>query len=98
MQPAEVVVRSIITPSADISHGFGGQILETQDGLVIHGIILTDGNPTVITSQGGVLQMVPKAKLKSKGPLNRSLMLSAEQLGLGAQEVADVLAYLRSIK
>ena len=98
MQPADVVVRSIIMPSADISHGFGGQILETQDGLVIHGIILTDGNPTVITSQGGVIQMVPKAKIKSKAALNRSLMLSAEQLGIGAQEVADVLAYLRSIK
>ncbi len=98
MQPADVVVRSIITPSADISHGFGGQVLETQDGLVIHGIILTDGNPTVITSHGGVIQMVPKAKIKSKAALNRSLMLSAEQLGMGAQEVADVLAYLRSIK
>jgi len=91
-------VRSIIAPSADISHGYGGETLETQDGLVIHGIILTDGNPTVISSQGGVVQMVPKAKIKSKAPLNRSLMLSAEQMGLGAQEVADVLAYMKTLR
>jgi len=98
MQPADVVVRSIIAPSADISHGYGGQSIETHGGLQIHGIVLTDGNPTVIASQGGVIQMVPRNQIKSKAPLNRSLMLSAEQMGLGAQEVADVLAYMKTLK
>ncbi|HAV63450.1 MAG TPA: dehydrogenase [Verrucomicrobiales bacterium] len=97
MQPADVVVRSMIAPSADISHGYGGQVVETKDGLVIHGIVLTDGNPTVVASQGGIIQMVPRDKIKSKGPLNRSLMLSAEQMGMGAQEVADVLAYMKTL-
>ena len=28
--------------------------------------------------------------------MNRSLMLSAEQLGLSAQDVADIVAYLKT--
>ena len=48
-------------------------------------------------SQGGMTQMVPAAQIQSTKPLGRSLMLSAEQLGLGAQEIADVLAYLKSL-
>ncbi len=98
MQPAEVVVRSIIAPSAEISHGYGGQALATQDDIEIHGIVLTDGNPVVISSQGGIVQMVPRNKIKKREPLNRSLMLSAEQMGLGAQEVADVVAYLKTLR
>lgn len=98
MQPAEVVVRAIITPSADISHGYDGTVLETKDGTIIHGIVLANGDPTVIASQGGVIQMVPRKQIKSHRELGRSLMLGAEQLGMGAQEVADVVAYLRSLK
>jgi hypothetical protein len=32
----------------------------------------------------------------SRTPLGRSLMLSAEQLGLSAQDVADIVAYLKT--
>ncbi len=98
MQPADVVVRSITHPSADIAHGYQGEVVTTKDDVIIHGIVLSSGNPTIVSSQGGIIQMVPRDRIKSKAPLNRSLMLSAEQMGLGAQEVADLLAYLKSLK
>jgi putative membrane-bound dehydrogenase-like protein len=98
MQPADVVVRSITHPSADIAHGYQGEVVTTKDDLIIHGIVLSSGDPTIVSSQGGIVQMVPRDRIKSKAPLNRSLMLSAEQMGLGAQEVADLLAYMKSLK
>jgi putative membrane-bound dehydrogenase-like protein len=97
MQPGEVVVRSITEPSADIAHGFSGHEIVTRDGETIHGLVLSDSDPVIVQSTGGVTQTVPKNRIKSRKPMNRSLMLSAEQMGLGAQEIADVLAYLRAL-
>jgi putative membrane-bound dehydrogenase-like protein len=98
MQTSEVVLRSMVDPSADIAHGFTGMEIVTKDDITIHGVILADADPVIIQSTGGVTQTVPKNRVKSKKPLGRSLMLSAEQMGLGAQELADVLAYLKSLK
>ena len=96
-QATDVVIRSIIHPSADISHGFNGYEVELKDGKVVHGLVLSDRNPTIVASQGGIIQMIPRNKVAKKSDLKRSLMLSAEQLGFGAQEVADVVAYLKSL-
>lgn len=94
-QSAEVILRSLITPGADIAHGFEGTRLETTDGLVIDGLILTDADPVIIRSMGGLTQTVPASRIKSKNPLGRSLMMSATQLGLTAQDCADLAAFLK---
>ena len=94
-QGTEVILRSLINPSADIAHGFEGMRLETTDGLQIDGLILTDADPVVIRSMGGLTQTVPKARVKSKQSLGRSLMMSATQLGLTAQDAADLAAFLK---
>ncbi len=94
MQPREVVLRSIVNPSADISNGFDGYAVKLKDGMEIDGLILSAGDPLIIRSTGGVTQTVPAARIGSKKPLGRSLMLSAEQQGLEPQDLADVLAFL----
>lgn len=94
-QGTEVILRSLIDPSADIAHGFAGTRIETTDGLLIDGLILTDADPVIIRSMGGLTQTVPRTKVKSKKPLGRSLMMSATQLGLTAQECADLAAFLK---
>ena len=94
-QTLEVIVRSIVDPGADISHGFDGTELVTKDGKTIHGLLIQDGNPAIITSMGGITQMIPKSQIQSKKKLSRSMMLSAAQLALTAQDVADLAAYLK---
>ena len=94
-QPTEVILRSLIEPSADIAHGFHGAQVETTDGTIIQGLVVTDGDPLIIQSMGGLTQTVPRARLKSKSPMTRSLMLSATQQGMTAQDVADVAAFLK---
>jgi putative heme-binding domain-containing protein len=65
------------------------------DGRKIHGMVLSGGNPLIVQSTGGVTQMIPAALVKERKRLGRSLMLSAEQLGLTAQQVANIVAWLR---
>ncbi|HQW28465.1 MAG TPA: c-type cytochrome, partial [Verrucomicrobiales bacterium] len=94
-QTAEVITRSLVDPSADISHGFDGTELVTKDNKTIHGLLIQDGNPAIIMSTGGITQMIPKGKIAAKNKMTRSMMLSAAQQGLTAQDVADLVAYLK---
>ncbi len=95
-QATEALILSIIDPSADIAHGYDGTELTLKDGKVIHGLLQSSTDPLVIQSTGGTTQLIPASKIKTRRALGRSLMLSAEQLGLGAQDVADVVAYLKT--
>jgi len=45
---------------------------------------------------GGVTQIIPADRVANRRRLPQSLMMSAAQLGLSAQEVADVVAFLRN--
>ena len=95
-QTTETVITAIVNPSAEISHGFDGTIISLKDGGQIHGILLSTGDPVIIQSMGGQTQMIPSGKIRSRQPLGRSLMLSAEQLSLSAQDVADIVAFLKT--
>jgi putative heme-binding domain-containing protein len=94
-QTRDVVVTGIVNPSHDIAHGFEGTEITLIDGRKIHGMVLSGGNPVIVQSTGGLTQMIPAAQIKERKRLGRTLMLSAEQLGLSAQQVADITAYLR---
>ncbi|MFC4995095.1 PVC-type heme-binding CxxCH protein [Rubritalea tangerina] len=96
-QSREAIVKSIIEPSADIAHGFHGKEVILKDGKVLHGLVVS-GDPLIVTSTGGVVQMVPKKQVKSEKYMKRSLMLSAEQLGLSAQDVADIATFMQQWK
>ena len=95
-QATQALIVSIIDPSADIAHGYEGTELILNDGKLIHGLLQSTTNPLVIQSTGGATQLVPTSKVKTRRTLGRSLMLSAEQLGMSAQDVADVVAYLKT--
>lgn len=97
-QPTEIVAQALIEPSKDIAHGYDGVELTLNDGTAIHGMLLTEGKIMIIRSMGGQNQFVPQSRVKSRRKLDRSMMLSATQLGLSAQDVADIVAFLRSGK
>jgi putative heme-binding domain-containing protein len=95
-QPPEVVARSMVDPSFDVSHCFEGTAINLKDGKWIDGHIVSDGDPVVISSTGGVTQRVPKKQIASRKDMDRSLMLSADELGMTAQDVADVVEWLKA--
>ena len=95
-QTTEVVVQAIREPSASISHGFEGSEIKTKDGLIITGIVLSSGDPVLIKCMGGFVQTVPQSRIQSIKKMKRSLMLQPQQLGLTAQSIADMVAYLKA--
>jgi putative heme-binding domain-containing protein len=95
-QAPDIVARSIVDPSFDISHGFEGSAINLKDGKWIDGHIVADGDPVVIRSTGGVTQRVPKSQIASRKDMDRSLMLGADQLGMSAQDVADVVEWMKA--
>lgn len=97
LQTTEVALNSIVNPSADIAHGFDGSIITLKDGKIIHGLVHSSGDPLVVQSMGGVTQLIPADRVAKRERLNRSLMMGADQLGLDAQAVADLVAYLKGL-
>jgi putative heme-binding domain-containing protein len=97
-QTREVVLNSLINPSAEISHGYDGSELIATDGTTIHGMVLANGDPVIIKSMAGQIQTVPKNRVKSLRRLNRSLMFSADMLGLNPQALADIAEYLQAVE
>jgi putative heme-binding domain-containing protein len=95
-QPPEVIARAIVDPSADIAHGFEGTAIHLKDGKWIDGQVVADGDPVVIRSTGGMTQKVPKSQISGRNAMDRSLMLGADQLGLTAQDVADIIAWMKT--
>jgi putative heme-binding domain-containing protein len=94
-QPTEVIAEALINPSKDIAHGFEGNSIRTKKGEQVDGMILAEGEALMVKSVGGQTQLIGRDQIKSKAKMNQSLMLSAAQLGLTAQDVADIIAYLK---
>ena len=94
-QTVEVIARSILEPSADIAHGFGGTVIKLKDGSEVHGLLLSERDPLFVTSTGGVTQMIPRDRVEKTEDLGRSLMFAPQQLGLTGQDIADIVEFLR---
>jgi putative membrane-bound dehydrogenase-like protein len=94
-QPIETIIRAIVEPNADIAHGYYGTEVTLKTGEVINGVVYSENDPLIIGSQGGISQMIPKARIASKNGMDRTLMMSASQLGLNGQQVADIAAFLK---
>ncbi|WP_208300293.1 PVC-type heme-binding CxxCH protein [Prosthecobacter fusiformis] len=94
-QPTDIIAQAIIDPSKDIAHGFDGVEILTKDGLKIHGMVLAEGDVFIVRSMGGQTQFVPRKRIANRTKMTRSLMLSGSQLGLTAQDIADIVAYMR---
>jgi putative membrane-bound dehydrogenase-like protein len=96
-QPAEVIIGAILNPSADISHGYDGSEIKTKDGITIVGMVLSDGDPVIVKCLGGQTQTIAKSRISSIRKMEKSLMYTPAMLGLSAQSVADITAYLKSL-
>jgi putative membrane-bound dehydrogenase-like protein len=93
---AEVIATAIVRPSAEIAQGYDGIEIRTKDALTIQGILIKDGDPLMLRSMGGVTQIIPADRVAApRRRMAESLMMSGAQLGLTAQDVADLVAFLR---
>ena len=92
---ADVIAAALVRPSAEIALGYEGMELRTKDNLTIQGVLIKDGDPLMMRSMGGVTQIIPANRVAARRRMKESLMMGAAQLGLTAQDVADLVAFLR---
>lgn len=95
----EAIARAIIHPSEGVAHGYDGTIYTMKKGHRIQGLALGSGDSPFMVMRvmgGGEVSLRTKDTTKTK-KMTRSLMLSAGQLGLQSQDVADIVAYLRAL-
>jgi putative membrane-bound dehydrogenase-like protein len=94
-QSLEAIATAIIHPNAGIAHGFEATEIVTKKGHTIQGFSMFAGGSHVLKVMGGGEVTVSRKDIGSVETLDRSLMLSAGQLGLQPQEVADIVAFLK---
>ncbi len=92
----DVIVKAIVDPSADLSHGFEGLVIKTKGGKTLEGFLMVDDEITVIQVFGGAQVALPKSEIVSMKKPERSLMIPAKDMGLSAQEVRNIAEFLRS--
>jgi putative membrane-bound dehydrogenase-like protein len=92
---AAVIAMALVRPGADLAQGYEGTEIKTKDGLTIQGLLIKQGDPLMIRSMGGLTQIVPADRVASRRRMTESLMMSAAHLGLSAQDVADLVAFLQ---
>jgi putative membrane-bound dehydrogenase-like protein len=94
-RPSEVIAGAIIHPSREIAHGFDGTEVVTKDGHTLQGFVLFDGGSMILRVNGGGEVTIPRQEIAARSSLEKSLMMSAAQLGMTAQDVADIVAYMK---
>ena len=68
-----------------IAQGYDGTELKTTDGLTIQGLLIKQGDPLMMRSQGGVTQIIPANRVAQRRRMMESLMMSAAAMGLTAR-------------
>jgi putative heme-binding domain-containing protein len=61
----------------------------------IQGFIQAEGDPLVIRVFGGEDLVIAKSDIKSRKKMSSSLMAPASSLGLNAQQLRDIVEYLK---
>ncbi|MCM8537538.1 MAG: c-type cytochrome [Lentisphaeraceae bacterium] len=95
-QTTAATINAIVAPSKGIAHGFKGIELTLKNGEKVQGIADSMADPMILVSTGGIRQIIPKERITKQKNMKRSLMLSAQQLGLSEQDVADIVEYMKN--
>jgi putative heme-binding domain-containing protein len=91
----DVIATAIVDPNAEIALGYGGTEIRTKDGKTIQGLVIKQNDPVMMRSMGGVTQIIPNDRIAGRVAMTRTLMMSPSQLAMTAQDIADVIAFLR---
>jgi putative heme-binding domain-containing protein len=87
---------SILNPSAVIAAGYEPWLIETKDGEIYSGFIVSDGDTVTLKEPSGGKRNLPSNQIVSRQQQKLSLMPDNISLGLTPQELVDLVEYLMS--
>ncbi len=94
-QDRKTILKAITNPSDDLAHGYEGTELIVRGNKRIQGFIQAEGDPLVIRVFGGEDLVIAERDVIKRKTMKTSLMAPASRLGLDAQELRDVVEYLK---
>lgn len=87
----------IVNPSAEIREGYENQVVATESGRILTGIVQEkDARVLVLRTADGQKVILPREDVAEISAAGVSLMPEGLLQGLSDQEVRDLMAYLRS--
>lgn len=96
---SEGLLLNLIDPNAEVNPLFVLYLVTTTDGRTLSGMITSETASNVTLNRGaGAVDTVLRSEIKSMQSTGRSLMPEGLEAALGPQGVADMIAYLLSVK
>ena len=95
----EGMYEAILYPDNAISHGFHGVVITQKDEAQFGGYIVSETDEKVsLRTPGGLTQEIAVSRIKQRAEMEQSLMPAGLAAVLSTQELADLVAYLRTLK
>lgn len=89
------LLTSILEPSASIAFGYECWLVQQKDGSALAGFLLADGPRLVLKDFAGVRHVIDADQVQKRERQATSLMPDTVALGLSADELVDLVAFLR---
>jgi putative heme-binding domain-containing protein len=95
----EALLRNILAPNAAMEAGYRRFRVETRDGTVLDGLLVSqDGNAIVLRQPNTEDVRIPRSNVKRAGFTRYSVMPEGLLEGLKAADVSDLFAYLKTLR
>ncbi len=89
----------ILDPNREVPADYVNYNVATTDGRVVSGLIAEEtANAVTLKRAEGATDVIPRARIESIASTGLSLMPEGLEKGLAPQDLADLIAYLRSIQ
>lgn len=100
MFDAQGLADAIIHPNAGIAHGYSPWQVQTNDGDVRYGFLLAENEQAIVLKDAvGQRHIIGRDRIARRKQLEGvSLMPGPEELQLSPQDIADVVAFLRTVE
>jgi putative heme-binding domain-containing protein len=96
---ADELVESILKPSEKLAQGFESYRFDTADGRVFQGFIVSErADATVIREANGVLRELKRGEIEKRQQQKQSAMPEGLVANLTTDQLADLIAYLQSLR
>lgn len=92
------ILEAILDPSKTVDVKYAGYVVQTRDGDVLSGFVLSKTDQELVLRDVDREIRLPAAKVERMVPQQKSLMPEGLLQHLTAQEAADLLAYLESLR
>lgn len=96
---AEELVESVLKPSVKLAQGYETYQFETTSGLVYQGFVVSErADATVFREPNGVQRELKRNEIEAKHQQKQSAMPEGLVANLTAEQFADLIVYLQSLK